>query len=64
MPYTPYEDCALAILPFYHVYGCVPIGLMSLKVGVKLVTLPRFEPEVFLKALQDYKVSLKNYSLH
>ncbi|XP_072050904.1 uncharacterized protein [Amphiura filiformis] len=56
--FTPYVDCGLAVLPFYHVYGCVTISLASLKIGVKLVTLPQFEPEVFLKTIQDHKITI------
>ena len=51
------EDVCLGILPFYHIYGMSPVMMGVLQDGGKLVTLPKFDPETFLKAIQGYKVS-------
>ena len=51
-----YNDIFLGVLPFFHIYGLAVIMLLGLKAGSKIVTLPKFEPESFLTALQDNKV--------
>lgn len=45
----------LGLLPFYHGYGfaLLCIGIMR---GDKVIVLPRFEEDLFLKTVQDYKV--------
>jgi acyl-CoA synthetase (AMP-forming)/AMP-acid ligase II len=48
----------LAYLPMFHIYGLTVITVCGLSIGATLVTLPRFEPESFLKALQDHRVAL------
>jgi acyl-CoA synthetase (AMP-forming)/AMP-acid ligase II len=51
------NDVAIAVLPFFHIYGLSVLLNMMLHHGCTLVTLPRFELEMFLRALQDHKVS-------
>nr|XP_023025173.1 luciferin 4-monooxygenase-like [Leptinotarsa decemlineata] len=46
----------LGILPFFHVYGMC-IGITSIVNREILVILKRFEPNTFLKAIQDYKIT-------
>lgn len=48
----------VGVLPFFHIYGLVVILNFGLRMGTTIVTLPRFEPESFLKALQDWRVEL------
>ncbi|KAL3874087.1 hypothetical protein ACJMK2_037150 [Sinanodonta woodiana] len=55
---TTSEDKNLAVLPFFHIYGMVPILLGTLQDGATIVTLPRFDPEMFLMALQKEKITL------
>ena len=52
------NDVAIAVLPFFHIYGLSVLLNMMLHHGCTLVTMPRFELEVFLKAMQDHKVTL------
>lgn len=47
----------IAVLPFFHIYGMIAVLNFGLLRGLTLVTLPRFELEPFLKALQDWKIS-------
>ena len=47
----------LSYLPMFHIYGLTIITLYGLAFGVSVVTLPRFEPEMFLKTVQDHRVS-------
>jgi len=53
----PESAISLAFLPMYHIYGLTVVLLGGLIAGIKLVTVPRFEPEPFLKALQEYRVT-------
>jgi acyl-CoA synthetase (AMP-forming)/AMP-acid ligase II len=46
------------VLPFFHIYGMVVILNFGLMRGATIATLPRFELEPFLKALQDYRIAL------
>ena len=52
------DTCLLGVLPFFHIYGMVVIMASSLRYGSRFVTLPKFEPELFLGALQNHKVSI------
>ena len=51
------DDVLLGILPFYHIYGMVPVQFGALQIGSTLVTLPRFDPEMFINAIYQSKVS-------
>jgi acyl-CoA synthetase (AMP-forming)/AMP-acid ligase II len=51
------KDCLLAFLPFFHAYGLVALLGLGLHSGAKLVTIPRFEAEAFLRFIEEYKVS-------
>ncbi|CAH1268927.1 ACSF2 [Branchiostoma lanceolatum] len=51
------QDCMIAGLPFFHIYGLATQLFSSLRQGVKIVTIPRFEPELYLRVIQDYKVN-------
>ncbi|XP_059062867.1 uncharacterized protein LOC131855599 isoform X1 [Achroia grisella] len=53
-----YQDAILAVLPFYHIYGLSIILLHKLSVGVKVVTLPKFQPQSLLTTLQEQKISI------
>lgn len=51
-------DTLICVLPLFHIYGLVVVLNMGLYTGSTIVTMPRFELESFLKAAQDYEVSL------
>jgi acyl-CoA synthetase (AMP-forming)/AMP-acid ligase II len=51
-------DTLICVLPLFHIYGLVVVLNMGLFSGATIVTMPRFELESFLKAVQDYEVSL------
>ena len=50
------QECTVAVLPFFHIYAMNTIMTVGLYNGVKIVTNPKFEPEMYLKSLVDYKV--------
>ncbi|EDV29294.1 uncharacterized protein TRIADDRAFT_19929 [Trichoplax adhaerens] len=47
---------SLGLLPWYHIYGLVVILLSGLRTGAHLISLERFEPELFLGSIQKYKI--------
>src|SRR4029078_3771823 len=49
-------DTLICVLPLFHIYGLVVFLNMGLYTGATVVTMPRFELESFLKAVQDYDV--------
>ncbi len=56
--YFSENDILICVLPLFHIYGLVVVLNMGLYTGATIVTMPRFELESFLKAVQDYNVSL------
>jgi len=52
------SDTLICVLPLFHIYGLVVVLNMGLYTGATIVTMPRFDLEGFLKAAQDYEVSL------
>ncbi|XP_070575439.1 luciferin 4-monooxygenase-like [Ptychodera flava] len=50
-------DIIPAIIPFFHVAGLVGVLSLGLKQGIRLITLPKFEPETFLRTIQEYKAT-------
>jgi len=51
-------DTLICVLPLFHIYGLVVVLNMGLYSGSTIVMMPRFDLESFLKAVQDYNVSL------
>ncbi|MYA33083.1 MAG: 4-coumarate--CoA ligase family protein [Gemmatimonadales bacterium] len=51
------DDVVLAVLPFFHIYGMVVVMSGALKAGATVVTLPRFDLEEFLGAIQQYRAT-------
>jgi acyl-CoA synthetase (AMP-forming)/AMP-acid ligase II/enoyl-CoA hydratase/carnithine racemase len=45
-----------SILPFFHIYGMTCLVNATMYAGSTVVTMPQYEPEAFLRALQDYKI--------
>jgi len=48
-------EAAAAFLPFFHIYGMNVLMNMHLACGGALVTMPRFDLEMFLSITQDHK---------
>ncbi|XP_001810985.1 uncharacterized protein LOC655519 [Tribolium castaneum] len=49
------QDVIPAFLPFFHIYGLVVVLLETLLQGAKLVTIPKFSSDNFVKLLKNYK---------
>jgi acyl-CoA synthetase (AMP-forming)/AMP-acid ligase II len=54
---TAAGERALAMPPFHHAFGLTMMMNASLISGTALVTLPRFDPEAFLKAVQEWRIT-------
>ena len=52
------EDTLVGVLPFYHIYGLTVILNLALCAGSTCVTMPRFEPELFLRVLKQHAVTV------
>jgi acyl-CoA synthetase (AMP-forming)/AMP-acid ligase II len=52
------QDTLIGILPFSHIYGMVFTLLHGLRAGAAIVTLSKFDPTTFLKAIQDHKITI------
>lgn len=55
---TDYQEVLLSVLPFFHVFGLTVLMLSKMAIGAKNITLPRFQPDVFVKALKEYQPTL------
>jgi acyl-CoA synthetase (AMP-forming)/AMP-acid ligase II len=51
------DEKILAFLPFFHIYGMTVIMNQGLYQGATLVSMPRFELEPCLQAVQDHRVT-------
>jgi acyl-CoA synthetase (AMP-forming)/AMP-acid ligase II len=51
------NDRVMATLPFFHIYGMVLILGLGLYQGATLYTLQRFELELFLRTIQDKRIT-------
>lgn len=59
-PYTytttsTHQEILPCILPFFHIYGFATCLLAKLAIGVKAVTLPKFQPDTFINVLEQEK---------
>jgi len=51
------QETTVAVLPFFHIYAMNTIMTIGLLNGVKIVTNPKFDPEMYLKSLVEHKPS-------
>ncbi|XP_022913292.2 uncharacterized protein [Onthophagus taurus] len=49
------QEQALTVLPFFHIYGFNGILNTTLSQGVHIITLPKFTPEDYIKALEEFR---------
>lgn len=52
------EEIILAALPFFHVYGMTTVMNLSIRMGFKMIIMPKFEPKDILKAIEKHKATL------
>ncbi len=54
---APQGERIIAVLPFFHIYGLTVLMNQGLQWGGAVITLPRFDLEQFLRAIQDHQVT-------
>ncbi|KAJ4444145.1 hypothetical protein ANN_05934, partial [Periplaneta americana] len=55
---SDFQEVLPALLPFYHIYGLLGLAIASLNFGMKIVTVPKFEPAHFIKTIVQYKATV------
>jgi acyl-CoA synthetase (AMP-forming)/AMP-acid ligase II len=50
-------DRVLGVLPFFHIFGLQVLMNHTLRSGITCVTMPRFELELFLRVIQDHRIT-------
>lgn len=55
--YSGGKDKILGVLPFFHIYGLTGLVHQPLHRGLEVVVMPAFNLEVFLKAIQEHKIT-------
>ena len=55
--YASGKDKILGVLPFFHIYGLTGLVHQTLHRGIEVVVMPAFNLEVFLKTIQDHKIT-------
>ncbi|CAH0400179.1 unnamed protein product [Chilo suppressalis] len=53
-----HQDVVLAVLPLFHSYGLTIVMLNKMAAGLKLLTLPKFQPDSFLGALKIHRSNI------
>jgi acyl-CoA synthetase (AMP-forming)/AMP-acid ligase II len=51
------KDSFAGILPFFHIYGLVVTLMVGVCVGCSVFVMPKFELDVFLKTIQEQKLT-------
>lgn len=49
------DDCVLAVVPFFHIYGMNVILNLSLRQRARLVTMAKFDLEEYLSTVQHFR---------
>lgn len=55
--YNTGKDKILGVLPFYHIYGLTGLVQQPLHRGIELIVMPAFNLEIFLKTIQQHKIT-------
>lgn len=55
--YKSGQDKFLGVLPFFHIYGLTGLVHQMLYRGIELVIMPSFNLEVFLRAIQEHRIT-------
>src|SRR5436309_5555950 len=51
-------DRVIAVLPYFHIYGLVVIMKLGLCQGATIISMPRFDFQEFLGAMQKYRITI------
>ncbi|XP_071538504.1 uncharacterized protein [Panulirus ornatus] len=50
------QETILGVVPFYHIYGLHGLIIITLYLGAKIVSLPAFKPDDFIRIIRDHQV--------
>ena len=54
------QPSVYSVIPLYHIYGLTCNIIQPLSAGITVILLPKFESELFMKAMETYKPSIMN----
>lgn len=54
----PGEEVIIAALPFFHVYGMTTVMNLAIRLGFKMIIMPKFDPKGILKSIEKHKATL------
>nr|XP_023013313.1 probable 4-coumarate--CoA ligase 1 [Leptinotarsa decemlineata] len=57
-PSETFQDIIPGVLPMFHIYGFTILALNGLVNGSKLLTIPRFQPDLFISMMKHHKVTV------
>lgn len=61
-PYAPTtaesQESVIGLMPFFHAWGMYGVMACSLALGSKVVTMPQFIPELFVKVIRQHQVGV------
>ncbi|CAH1114450.1 unnamed protein product [Psylliodes chrysocephalus] len=57
-PTDNHQDMVPGILPMYHIYGFMMLQLNCLTTGMRLLSFPKFTPQLFISVLRNYNISM------
>jgi len=49
------RERAMAVLPFFHIYGMTAVLNFSIRLGAAIILIPRFDPQMVLRAVHKYR---------
>lgn len=52
---SDYQDVLPCVLPFYHCYALVVMLISKLSLGCKIVSIPKYEPNQFLRIIKEHR---------
>ena len=52
---TGRQERLIGILPFFHAYGISGVLIAGTRLGAHILTLPKFEPQLFVNAIKKHK---------
>ncbi len=51
------DERLVAVLPFFHIYGMQVLMNLGVHVGATVITMPRFDLEMFLQILSEHRIT-------
>ena len=52
---TGHQERMLGVLPFFHAYGFFGVLVVGTRLGAHILTLPKFEPQLFVRAIKRHR---------